>query len=153
MLYGLAGLGLLAVACKNSPKDAETTGGESQNAAAVVNSPTDSLFEEIAGYHDEAMPKMGKLRGFQKTAQQRLDSLATLKDNTSVSLRAEYTKLLEQLKGADKEMMDWMDNFRPDSTFSLPDSLIIYYESEKVKAKNMRNHFFEALDSAAKKMD
>lgn len=153
MLYGLAGLVLLAVACKNSPKEAETTGGESQNAAAVVSSPTDSLFEEIVGYHDEAMPKMGKLRGFQKTAQQRIDSLAKLKDNASVSLRAEYTKLLKQLKDADKEMMDWMDNFQPEPTFSVADSLKIYYESEKVKAKNMRDHFFEALDSAAKKMD
>ncbi len=153
MLYGLAGMALLAIACTSNQNTEEAEGGKSQNAAAVVNSPTDSLFEEIVGYHDEAMPKMGKLRGFQKTAQYRIDSLAKLKDNTSVSLRAEYTKLLEQLQAADKEMMDWMDNFQPEPTFAVADSLLIYYESEKTKAKIMRDHFFAALDSASKKMD
>lgn len=153
MLYGLGGLALLAIACKSDQNAEEAEGGKSQNAAAIVNSPTDSLFEEIVGYHDEAMPKMGKLRGYQKTAQQRIDSLAKLKDNASVSLRAEYTKLLEQLQAADKEMMDWMDHFKPDSVFSVADSLRIYYESEKTKAQIMKEHFFAALDSAAKKMD
>ncbi|HSK13270.1 MAG TPA: hypothetical protein VK907_08635, partial [Phnomibacter sp.] len=45
----------------NSGHDHGQEGGKSQNAAAPEMGPADAMFEEVMAFHDEAMPKMGKL--------------------------------------------------------------------------------------------
>lgn len=124
--------------------------GHSHNAAATEEkTPLDKLFDEVVALHDEAMPKMGKLRGYQKTAEAKLDSLKTKKDAASLKLRAELEVLLAGLKRADKGMMDWMDSFKVEPDLPSLEEKMAYFEKEKQKAKNMRDDIFSMIDSAA----
>jgi len=125
-------------------------GGKSQNAAAEPNSPTDSLLEEVFVYHDEAMPKMGKLKSYEDLAKLKIDSLANLKDAQSKKLKATFEKLRGDLQAAQKGMNDWMDGFRSNK-YADKDSLFQYFLQQKAQAQAMRNEIFTVLDSAAVK--
>ncbi|MCU0387628.1 MAG: hypothetical protein MUE71_03375 [Chitinophagaceae bacterium] len=141
---------ILAFACGEGEHANHDHGGKSMNAAAEAMSPTDSLFEQVVALHDEAMPKMGKLKGFEDLAKLRIDSLAKLNDSGSKALKAEYEKLLTALQRAQKGMNDWMDGFQPDK-YENQDSLMAYYQSEKVRAQAMRDDIFAVMDSATAK--
>jgi hypothetical protein len=128
-------------------------GGKSMNEAAVPEmSENDLLFEEVIALHDEAMPKMGKLKGYIKDLEQKIDSLNSLKDAGSTALKAEYATLLTGLKGAEKGMFDWMDNFQPELEGVTEDSLKNYYSAEKAKAQAMKDNIFSMIDAAAAKL-
>jgi hypothetical protein len=141
---------LLAVACGGAEQKDNGHEGMSQNAAAEAKSPTDSLFDEVVGLHDEAMPKMGKLKGYADLAKLKIDSLGKLSDSKSKALKAEFEKLLAGLDLAQKGMNDWMDGFQHDK-YADADSLKTYYMGEKAKAQAMRDDIFAVLGSAAAK--
>lgn len=126
--------------------------GHSHNAAAGNKSPKEILFDEVVALHDEAMPKMAKLRGYQKAAEAKIDSLKSMKDAASLKLRAELEVLLAGLQRADKGMMDWMENFKLEPDGPTEAEKMAYFESEKQKAKAMRDDIFNMLDSAAAKL-
>src|SRR5689334_10603094 len=73
----------------------------------------DSLYKAVIAFHDEVMPQMGKVQGYQKTVQAKIDSLTTTlankKDETGHELKARYEVLLSQLKSAEQGMNNWMD--------------------------------------------
>jgi hypothetical protein len=142
---------MLAIACGEADhSNHDHEGGKSQNAAAEAMSPTDSLFEEVVALHDEAMPKMGKLKGYEDLAQLKIDSLSKLNNPTAKAMKAEYESLMIALQRAQKGMNDWMDGFQPDK-YENKDSLTTYYLEEKVKAKVMRDDIFAVMDSAIAK--
>jgi hypothetical protein len=141
-------ISLLAVSCGETTPEPEKMGVESQNAAATEKTANDLLLEEILAYHDEAMPKIGKLRGYQTLAQTKIDSVAKLKDAASKQLKTDYENLLTNLKDAEKGMMDWMDTFNPEPEMPNAGAMKDYYEAEKVKAKAMRDNIFSTLESA-----
>lgn len=148
----LAGFISLAIACGETNTAKNEEGGKSQNAAATeIMSPVDSLFEQVVALHDEAMPKMGKLKGYEDLAKQRIDSLGKLSNTAAKALKAEYERLLLSLQRAQKGMNDWMDGFQPDK-YENQDSLRDYYLGEKVKAQAMRNDIFAVMDSARAKL-
>jgi hypothetical protein len=151
-IFGLVSIGLfsLAIACGENEHANHSEGGKSQNAAAEAMSPTDSLFEQVVALHDEAMPKMGKLKGYEDLAKLRIDSLGKLNNTASKALKAEYERLLAALQRAQKGMNDWMDGFQPDK-YENKDSLMTYYMEEKVKAQAMRDDIFAVMDSAVSK--
>lgn len=138
---------VLLYACNQSP---EQKGGTSQNAAAESESPADSVLKEVFVFHDEAMPKIGKLKSYEDLAKLRFDSLAKLSDAGSKALKAEYEKLVADLQRAQKGMDDWMGEFKANK-YADKDSLLQYYISEKAKAQAMRNDIFSVLDSAKAK--
>ena len=140
----------LAFACGESDHANHDHGGKSQNAAAEERSATDSLFDQVVAFHDEAMPKMGKLKGFEDLAKLKIDSLGKVGNAEAKALKAGYEKLLVALQRAQKGMNDWMDGFQPDK-YENQDSLMAYYQSEKVKAKAMRDDIFAVMDSATAK--
>lgn len=145
-LLGFIALSLIVMlfACNQSP---EPKGGTSRNAAAEPKNRVDSIFEEVMAFHDEAMPKMGKLKSYEDLARLRIDSLSKLGDAGSKALKAQYEQLVSDLQQAQKGMNDWMDGFTPDK-YADKDSMFQYYLGEKVKAEAMRNKIFAALDSA-----
>ncbi len=140
---------LTAVACGGSEEKHDHE-GMSQNAATEVKSENDSLYEAVAGFHDEAMPKMGKLMSYTDLAKLKIDSLSKLSDAKSKALKVEFQQLLAALEHAQKGMNDWMGNFKPDK-YTDADSLKTYYTEEKAKAQAMRNDIFAVLDSAVAK--
>ena len=116
---------------------------------ASPKSATDSLYEAVIALHDEAMPKMGKLMGYEKAAQQKIDSLAKLRIAEAQLLKGRYQALHDQLQKAQAGMNTWMDQFEPDPQNLSPDSLLKYWNNQKTLAQAMRNEIFRAMDSAA----
>jgi hypothetical protein len=117
-----------------------------------TDTPEDSLYREVIGYHDEAMPKMGKLKGYQYALQAKIDSLEKMapskKDEASKSLKTKYEQLIADLKTAEKEMNDWMDSFNPDPKFPSKEDLMKYWTNQQQKAKKMRDDMLQSIDSA-----
>ena len=142
---------MLAMACGESEHANHDHGGKSQNAAAEAMSPTDSLFEQVVALHDEAMPKMGKLKGYEDLAKLKIDSLSKINNAAARALKSEYEKLVAALQRAQKGMNDWMDGFQPDK-FENQDSLMAYYLEEKIKAQAMRDDIFAVMDTATAKL-
>jgi predicted DsbA family dithiol-disulfide isomerase len=119
------------------------------NTKTSPKSATDSLYEAVIALHDEAMPKMGKLMGYEKAAQQKIDSLSKLKSAEAKIWKGRYQELHDQLQKAQSGMNTWMDQFEPDPQNLRPDSLLQYWNKQKAAAQAMRNDIFKALDSAA----
>jgi hypothetical protein len=131
--------------------------GSHNNHNAATEKPktlVDSLYNEVIGYHDETMPKMGKLIGYQKALQAKIDSLEKIsqsKKNTADKLlKSEYEQLQAKLKAAEKEMNDWMDSFEPDPKLPNQQKLELYWKDQQQKAKKMRDDILSSVDSAAK---
>ena len=122
--------------------------GHSHNAAAGNKSEAEMLRDDMIAFHDEAMPKMGKLKGYINTAKLAIDSLSKKTDGTSKKLKVDYENLLKGLERAEKGMNDWMDNIDIEPNGISQDSLIKYFGSEKAKAKAMRDDILNILDSA-----
>lgn len=135
---------LIAVACSSAPTPATETTQKPQSLE-------DSLYHEVIGYHDEAMPKMGKLVGYQKALQQKIDSLNALtrgkKDETTLALKEKYQQLQSDLKKAEKGMNDWMDSFEPDPKLPSKQELEQYWKNQQQKAKKMRDDMLSSIDS------
>ncbi len=112
---------------------------------ASSTDPIDSLRKLVMSAHDVAMPKMGKLSGYQKMLTQQIDSLGRVGGNAATISR--YEALRSQLAAAEKGMMDWMDQF--DYEPELPaDSVRLYFLDQQLKAEKMRDDVLAALDSA-----
>jgi hypothetical protein len=141
----------LLISCGES-NQSNNQGKQSQNAAAVAKSPVDSLFDAVLVFHDEAMPKMGKLKSYLDLTKLRIDSLSKLSDAGSKASKADYEKLFADLQRAQKGMNDWMDDFQPDK-YADKDSLLQYYQGQKVTAEAMRNNIFSVIDSAKAKFE
>jgi hypothetical protein len=141
---------LMAAACGETEQKKHDHEAMSQNAAAEAKSPTDSLFDEVVGLHDEAMPKMGKLKGYADLVKLKIDSLSKFSDAKNKAMKAEFEKLQAGLDRAQKGMNDWMDGFQPEK-YADADSLKTYYLGEKAKAQAMRDDIFAVLDSAVAK--
>ena len=116
---------------------------EAQEVASV--DPADSLRKEVMAAHDVAMPKIGKLQGYQKLLTQKIDSLTAL--GGQQVLIAQFDSLRMELAAAEKGMNDWMDGFDYDPEMSA-DSVLIYFADQKVKAEKMRDDILTALQKA-----
>jgi hypothetical protein len=139
----------------NSQQTEQPTGNNAAEAAATTRE--DSLYKDVIALHDEAMPKLGKIMGYEKTVQAKIDSLnthlETRKDEIARDLRTQYEALLDQLKTAEKGMNDWMEGFDPDPKMANKEAIISYFEDQKAKAQKMKDDMFIALDSAAAKLN
>ena len=145
-IYGLFFITILQMSCHNESNHKN----HSQQKEQL--SKEDSLYKAVIAFHDEVMPKMGKLAGYQKTVEAKIDSLTKAlvnkKDAAGHALKARYEELLTQLKAAEKGMNNWMDSFEPEPKLPSKDALEKYWEAEHAKAKKMRDDFKAALDSA-----
>jgi len=112
----------------------------------------DSLYKEVIGYHDEAMPKMGKLIGYQKALKIKIDSLENVgkkkKDTALIAAKKRYEAILIQMQAAEKQMNNWMDSFDPDPKFPSREDLLKYWKEQQQKAKIMRDDILQSIDSA-----
>jgi hypothetical protein len=107
----------------------------------------------VIALHDAVMPKMGKLIGYKKALQAKIDSvdnsLKSKKRMEAASEENQYVKLLAQVEAAEKAMNDWMDQFNPDPNLPGKEEMIQYFEDQKARAAAMKQEVLAALDSAA----
>lgn len=135
-----------ALAMGSCGSDAEKA---KENADAQVASLGDSLYKQVMDLHDEAMPKMGKLKGLQTAAQAQIDSLTKLKKADLQPMIDKLTALKAQLAAAEKGMDDWMTQLDMEKVNAAIDEKARYFTDQKAKAQKMRDDIFAALDSAA----
>ncbi len=142
-------LGMIAFACKEA-----NTGNPSNDATKKVMTKEDSAYKEALSIHDEVMPKMGKLMGYQKRAQQRLDSVLQLIKKSGLAgangFKTRVDTLMFELKLAEKGMNDWMEGFTAEPKLPTTEERTAYFEDQKAKAQKMKEKFFAALDKAKK---
>lgn len=131
-------------ACNNSSENAETKETKPLTAA-------DSLMNDVMEGHDAVMPKMGKIRGAQKQAQQMLDSLSKLpgKAQQAVSeLKEKLQSLVNDLNYADYAMDTWMTEFKMDSAKEDMEARVKYLTDEKMKVNKVKDAVLNSLAKA-----
>jgi hypothetical protein len=134
---------LLLASCGSDAEKAK------DNADAQVASLGDSLYKQVMDLHDEAMPKMGKLKSLQKAAEAQIDSLTKLKKADLQPMIDKLTALKTQLAAAEKGMEDWMTQLDIEKVNAPIDEKARYFADQKAKAQKMRDDIFAALDSAS----
>lgn len=146
---------LIAAAC-GSPADSNQNHHDHNAAARPAKDRADSLYKAVIALHDEAMPKMGKLMGYKKSLEQKIDSVTALmersKDESLQQLRNQYKDLLARVSAAEKGMNDWMSQFEPDPKLPSKAEIENYFDDQRQKAQKMRDDFMSALDSAQSKL-
>lgn len=108
----------------------------------------DLLFKEVMGVHDEVMPEMSYLRKMAKTLEQRVDSVA--KDSLTVSKPAvmEMKSAAGELRDANKQMMDWMYDFKQLEPDTPPEDALEYLNEQKLLITKVRDTMLEAKKKA-----
>jgi len=140
-------LSVIAFACKEA-----NTGNAGNDATKKVMTKEDSAYKEAIEIHDQVMPKLGKLIGYEKKAQQRSDSVAQIIKKSSLPGAKEFKlrvdSLLFELKLAEKGMNDWMEGFTAEPKLPTTEERTAYFEDQKAKALLMKDKFFTALNKA-----
>lgn len=114
----------------------------------VAKTPEDSLFQAVMDGHDAAMAKMGKLSGYQKQLDQKIDSVKKIKSANQKKLELEYTEIKARLKSAENSMNTWMEEFQIDSAQDNSVERLKYLSDEKLRVEKVREQIFSALDQA-----
>ena len=133
---------------------ADTTEDRKDGFSQTSKNPEDSLFQDVMDQHDEAMSKMGKLAGYRKQFDQKIDSLKKVKSDTKATLENKYETLSGELKLAEDRMNTWMQEFSIDSAQDNIERRLEYLEAEKNKVTKVKEEILSALakaDSALKK--
>ena len=113
--------------------------------------PVDSLYTQVMDIHDQVMPKMGKIRGAQKQAQQLLDSLSGLSVQQAKAVapyKQQLETLISDLNYADFAMDKWMVEFNLDSAKDNPALRMAYLQSELDKVSNVKKAILGSLSKA-----
>ena len=114
----------------------------------------DSLFQDVMDQHDEAMSKMGKLAGYRKQFDAKLDSLKKVKSSAKESIQKNYEAISAELQQAEDKMNTWMQEFSIDSAQDDTKRRLEYLESEKTKVTKVKEEILSVLskaDSAVRK--
>lgn len=133
---------VLIAACGSDSED--RTNGYSDTPKTTE----DSLFQQVMDGHDEAMAKMGKLRGYSKQVDQKIDSLGKLKGSATRGILDAYGTLKNELTTAEAGMNKWMEDFKIDSAQDDIPKRIEYLEDEKKKVEQVREQILSVLSKA-----
>lgn len=141
---------LIVLACNNEVHN-EHEGHGKHGASEKPLTLVDSLYNEVMGAHDEVMPKMGKVRGAQKRAQELVDSISQLKGEalkSNLSLKKELEQLVSDLNYADYAMDQWMTDFNLDSGSTNQEVRVKYLLDEKVRVTKVKEAILNSLAKA-----
>ena len=116
--------------------------------SSTPKNPEDSLFQDVMDLHDVAMSKMGKLAGYRKQFDAKIDSLKKVKSSAKESVTKKYGEISGELKQAEDRMNTWMEQFSIDSAQDDVKRRIAYLESEKSKVSAVKDEILSALKKA-----
>ena len=139
------GIVLLFTACQGPSGHSEHGSG---HVSAQPLSADDSLYNRVMDIHDEVMPKMGKVRGAQQRAQQRLDSLAKQAGSANKAYRQQLEQLIGDLNYADFAMDKWMVEFNMDSAKDNKALRLRYFQEELEKVQKVKTAILGSLAAA-----
>lgn len=139
---------ILASCTENSPDERKDGFSDTRK------NPEDSLFQDVMDQHDEAMAKMGRIVGYRKQFDAKIDSLKKVRSSAKESIEKKYQEISAELKKAEDGMNKWMQEFSIDSAQDNIERRLQYLESEKAKVTRVKEEILSALskaDSAQKK--
>jgi hypothetical protein len=141
----LTGVMFGLVACQGPSSPSDPSAGQVKGQPLSAE---DSLYRQVMDIHDEVMPKMGKIRGAQQQAQQRLDSLATQAGSANKASRRQLEQLISDLNYADFAMDKWMIEFNIDSAKDNKALRMQYLQDELQKVQQVKAAILGSLASA-----
>ncbi|SDD81893.1 viral A-type inclusion protein [Niabella drilacis] len=136
---------VLLMACGNSGQQSASDTGDGPKTKA------DSLLQEVIDGHDVAMPKMKKLERLMKESSSAIDSLGKLPaadQKQNAALKTNLEAVLNELRGADKAMHEWMNGFKYDSLQNNEPERIKYLEDQKTKVNQMKDAVLSSISKA-----
>lgn len=140
MVIGLA-LTIILAGCGEEVSDRK-------DGFSAAKNPEDSLFQEVMDGHDEAMAKMGKVSGYRKQFEQKIDSLKKTRSAAKAELTKKYEAMRERLKKAEDGMNTWMQEFSIDSAQEDIERRLEYLKSEHIKVDQVKEDILSALSKA-----
>ena len=113
---------------------------------------------EVFVIHDEVMPKMDKLMELREAITQEItiaDSIIKISKNETMAVKKSTALSIGQdLDDADREMMDWMQQYKDDSVNTMTkEKAIEYLNFEKKKIIVVRDKMLESINKAQKFTD
>jgi len=105
--------------------------------------------EELLAVHDEVMPQMGKLKSFEKKANQKLEELNTQVpvDSTEVE---KFKNLAVRLNSAYEGMFVWMRQYDTEDGEKDPITVKTYLEEQMIQVTEVNQSIKNALLEAEK---
>ncbi|MCF0054744.1 viral A-type inclusion protein [Dyadobacter sp. CY356] len=97
------------------------------------------LESEVMTIHDDVMPQMDDIMTLKSKLSRKIMHMDSLQNegiagNSIAAERIKATEINQKLNESDKQMMDWMHEFRPDSAKKLkPEETILYFEAQRKK--------------------
>jgi hypothetical protein len=140
LIYGL--IIMIVTACGDASENRKN--GYSSEA----KNPEDSLFQAVMDGHDAAMAKMGKLAGYRKQFEQKIDSIKKVKSSAKAQLKQNYEEISGKLKDAEDRMNTWMHEFSIDSAQDNVERRLKYLADEKMKVETVRDEINKVIARA-----
>jgi hypothetical protein len=110
--------------------------------------------DEVMAIHDEVMPKMGDIMSMKEALKKNIAAI----DSNSVgyaAVKAQSDSLSYLLVKSDDQMMDWMNDYNPDTLVTIkPEEGMKYLEEQKAilnQIKESTNKNLDAVKSFLKK--
>lgn len=143
--------------CNSENKDSshtDTTNAHDHGSHAAG----DPRVAEVMAIHDSIMPQMGAIMDLKQKITANLkttDSLLVVKSTDVLKKRKEEAFTLHiQLDKADKEMMNWMHQYKADTLEKLGDSeATAYIADQKQKIETVRNQMNKGIADARAFLD
>lgn len=149
-LVAVSFLSLSVLACNNANQH-EHEGQHDHGKDEKPLTLADSLYNEVMAAHDAVMPKMGKVRGAQKRAQELIDSISGLKGQdlkANQQWKKELEQLVSDLNYADYAMDQWMTDFNMDSGSTNQEVRTKYLSDEKGRVTKVKEAILNSLAKA-----
>ncbi|REA60120.1 hypothetical protein DSL64_15705 [Dyadobacter luteus] len=139
----------LAVTACNNDKQTSSEGHDSDKHSKSENPKT----KELMDLHDAIMPKMGEIMTSRKLLENLVNDLDSLyKVNPTADLKMQKQNVLDvidQLKVADKSMMDWMHQYKSDTLKSLDaGQQDAYIADQRSRMENVKDQTLNAISSS-----
>lgn len=107
---------------------------------------------EVIAVHDEAMPKMGQLKSFEKKALQRAEVLTAM-DSVDSAQVEEMKNLALELDQAYEAMFVWMRQYETEDGERTPEEVKNYLEDQMVSVSQVNQLMKAALTKADSLLD
>ncbi|MFT4023049.1 MAG: hypothetical protein QM664_04595 [Flavihumibacter sp.] len=109
----------------------------------------DSLYKLVIDGHDEAMARMGRIKGLKADVETKLDSVKKLPaGKLKEELTASYKLLGAKLDTAYQSMNNWMKHFDPDSAKADAAKRVAYLQGELDKVNKVKEAIAGSLSKA-----
>ncbi len=149
---------LVLAACTSDNKTHSSDADSANHATHEHDGHSDPRVTAVMATHDSLMSSMGAIMNLKRTISTDIkttDSLLTVKSNAILIKRKEEAlAVTAQLENADKEMMNWMHQYKADTLEKLSEQqATAYITDQKLKIEAVRAQMNKSIGSARAFLD